>query len=478
MNLFSALRRRAIEPSDFGVPNGWDALLSMYGSARPINGEFEWSDANLDVLSERVLKRSGPVWSLIALRMLAFSEARFQWQQLRNGRAGELFGDQSLGLLETPWAGGTTADLLSRMIQDVDLVGNSFVTNRNPGRLKRLRPDWVTMIYGSNEDPGYAGDAIDGELIAYVYTPRQTGASMGEGVILTPDEVAHFAPYPDPQGYHRGMSWLTPVLREVEADDAALVHKGAFFRNGASPKLAMKVDPSISKPNFEKLVAAMEQAHNGPWNAYKTLYIGGGADPVPMTFSLKDLDYGVVQAAGERRLAAAAGVPSVIVGMSDGGTGSGAVIGQQTYEPAMKRFIDLTLRPLWRSAAGSLEAIFPPPASSRLWYDTRDVAFLREDEKDAAEVRSQNATVIRTLVDAGFEPDVAVQVGASGDFSLLVGAHTGLFSVQLQPPGNGELGDDGKADAPPPPEPPAPPAASESTAPEPATDTSGQKGTQ
>jgi hypothetical protein len=39
------------------------------------------------------------------------------------------------------------------------------------------------------------------------------------------------------------------------------------------------------------------------------------------------------------------------------------------------------------------------------------------------------------LLDAGWEPDAAVKYLASDDLTLLVGKHSGLFSVQLQPPG-------------------------------------------
>jgi hypothetical protein len=30
--------------------------------------------------------------------------------------------------------------------------------------------------------------------------------------------VAHWSPIPDPLANFRGMSWLTPVLREIDAD--------------------------------------------------------------------------------------------------------------------------------------------------------------------------------------------------------------------------------------------------------------------
>jgi hypothetical protein len=60
------------------------------------------------------------------------------------------------------------------------------------------------------------------------------------------------------------------------------------------------------------------------------------------------------------------------------------------------------------------------------------VPFWRQDAKDAAAVRQENALTIEALVRAGFTPGSVVPAVVSGDFSLLV--HTGLYSVQLQPP--------------------------------------------
>jgi hypothetical protein len=69
-----------------------------------------------------------------------------------------------------------------------------------------------------------------------------------------------------------------------------------------------------------------------------------------------------------------------------------------------------------------------------LWYDARDVPFLREDEKDAAEIQGVESRTIRTLVDAGYTPASVMAAVRASDWSLLV--HTGLFSVQLQKPGS------------------------------------------
>jgi phage portal protein BeeE len=442
MNLLQSLRRRS-----FTLPDEIDPYAMLGRTALPVNGAYETTSHDLVTVAENVYKKSGPIFALIAVRQALFSEARFQWQQMRNGRPGDLFGDQSLSILERPWRGGTTGDLLARAELDVSIMGNAFITDRTidrqsgmlarGDRLRRLRPDWVTIVWGSESEPELAGDALDGELLGYLYTPRMPGSmGWGETQILGPEDVAHYAPYPDPSFQQRGMSWLTPVLREISADHSALEHKLAFFRNGAVPRLAMRVDPSVKKPAFEKLVAAMESEHAGAWNHYKTLYVGGGADPVPLTFNLRDLDFKAIQGGGESRLAAAAGVPPTVVGFSEGLSGSSLNAGN--FGQARRLLADKTMRHLWRNMCGALETLVPPPSNSRLWYDDRDIAFLREDRIDAATIASTQATMVRTLTDAGFEPDAAIAAATSGDLGALKGKHSGLFSVQLQPPGNND----------------------------------------
>jgi hypothetical protein len=82
--------------------------------------------------------------------------------------------------------------------------------------------------------------------------------------------------------------------------------------------------------------------------------------------------------------------------------------------------------------AGALQSVVPVPDGSRLWYDDRDIPFLREDVMDQAEIMNRRMLTIESGVRAGFEPMTVLDAVASDD--VLRMRHTGLFSVQLQPP--------------------------------------------
>lgn len=367
---------------------------------------------------------NGVVFACIATRLSVFSGTRLAYQRLRQGRPSELFGDESLRILERPWTGGTTQDLLSRMLLDTDLAGNSY-WRRDGNELTRLSPDRVDVVLERTETYGM-------RKVGYAYWPDGHRGDITQMVPLLLGEVAHFAPIPDPIAEYRGMSWLSPLIREVLADDLMTQHKRAFFNNGATPNMVIKHGAGATREQVERFQAMFDDTHTGVENAYRTLQIGGGADVTVVGKDLKELDFKIVQGAGETRIAAAAGVPPILVGLSEG-LASGTY---SNYGQARRRFGDGTLHPLWGNLAGSLQTLVPPPGGSRLWYDARDIPFLREDSKDAAEIAQKQATTMASLVQAGYTPESVQRAVGSGDFGLL--EHSGLYSVQLQSPGAGE----------------------------------------
>jgi phage portal protein BeeE len=366
------------------------------------------------------------IWACMVARMSVFSAPRFTWQRLNNGAPSEMFGTTELRMLETPWAGGTTQDLLSRVIQDADLAGNSYWTGHE-GDAVRLRPDWVQIVLERRRHP-HGGD-LGWRRYGYLY--QEPGA---DPVFLWPEEVAHFAPVPDPLATFRGMSWLTPVIRETQNDNLMAAHKRKYFENAATPNLVVRLAREVTPDAFAKFKAKMEAGHRGVENAYKTLYLGGGADVTVVGSDFQQMDFSAVQGAGETRIASAAGVPPIIVGLSEGLKAAT----YSNYGQARRRFADGTIHPLWQNAAGSFAPLVTPPGSGsgavRLWYDARHVPFLREDARDAAEIQGIESRTIRALVDAGYTPESVQRAVRASDWSLLV--HTGLFSVQLQKPGS------------------------------------------
>lgn len=397
--------------------------------------------ANFAGIVQGAAKSNGVVFACMLARQMLFQEARFLFREITDeGRPGKFYTHPNLAPLEHPWEGGTTGDLLARSIQMVDIAGSSFVTRRGE-ELVWLRPDWLTIVCGSRNEEASVWD-LDARVIGYLY--QEGGSAEGrDPVVLLPETVAAFTPIPDPVARWRGMSWIHTLIPEIEADNAATLHKRQFFANGATPNMVVHFDPSIvdSVEKFNAYVDAIEETHTGAANAYKTMYLTGATSAEVVGANMQQLDFKATQGAGETRIAAAAGVPPVIVGLSEGLQGSSLNAGN--YDAAFQRFADLTIRPLWRNWCGSMETLIRPPKSnspirrSQLWYDDRDVPALRQDEHERAEIQKLQSEALASLIQgAGMTPQSAIDAVATGELSKL--KHSGLPSVQLQPPGNGK----------------------------------------
>jgi phage portal protein BeeE len=429
-------RKSFSQPNFWSIPD-WAGVSSTSRDRESIENDFA-------SFVTGAYKGTGPVFAAVERRKQVFSQARFMWQKFQGGRPGDLFGSPELALLERPWVGGTTGELLARMEQDASLAGNFYATTVDDAgrmgkaatgtgrRISRMRPDWVTLVIGAPSGDPFGPDNF---VMAYEYRSQGPG-SLQEPVLLLPGEVVHYSPTPDPIARFRGMSWLTPVLREIMADRAATDHKLRFFENGAALSMVFKYPPNTTPEKLEKYRKLFELQHTGSSKAYRALHLAG-ADPVPTAMNFQQMDFKVTQGAGETRIATASGVPAAILGISEGLAGSSLNAGN--FGAARRLFVDTTIRDLWGIAAPALETLLTFPAgATRLWYDDRDIPFLREDAKDNAEIRSLDALTIKAFVDAGYLPDAAVQFVRTGDFAALTGQHSGLFSVQLQPAGTAQ----------------------------------------
>lgn len=422
---------------DVSTFEDWQGLfglggLGMFLQTTMAAQQEERPDATFAGLIMHGYLRNPVVFSSLAIRARLFSDVSFRFQQMRNGQPGNLFGTAALDILERPEPGKTTRDLLQSAILDADLGGNGFILGRRDA-LRRERPDWMSIAYGSRGRATELGSwDPDAEIIGFGYHPG--GYSSGEPVItFGPDEVAHFAPTKDPLARNRGISLLTAGLREIMADNGATRGKLAFFDNAMTPNLAVKFPPAMKKEAALEWIELAEQEHRGVTKGFKTIWFGGGVEPTPigLGFGADGMDYAKIQGRAETRIAALTGMHPVVAALSEGLQGSSLNAGN--FGSAARLVGDATLRPLWGDMAGSLETVVRPPRSStRLWYDDRQVAFLRSDVSDQADIVQKNASTIGQLVKDGFTPESSVAAVVTGDMNLLV--HTGLTSVQLMPP--------------------------------------------
>lgn len=383
-------------------------------------------------------KANGVIFAVSMARARLFSEARFKWRRLgQTGGGSDLFGTPELRRLERPWPGGTTQSLLMRAEQDVTCGGTFFLAESEDGtRLLRRRPDWMQFILTAPPD-----EAIESDVIGYMYTVGGP-LSGGQQKFYLLDECVHWSPIPDPDAQYRGMSWLTPVIEEMQSDQAATRHKAKFFENAATPNMVVTAPPQLTPEQFKEFRRVANEASVGVDNAYKTLYLGGGATGEVVGANMQQMDFRATQGAGETRIAAAGGVPPIIVGLSEGLSSAT----YSNYGQARRAFGDTWGSNQWRSFCGAIEPLLTVPTNdageqdAELWYDTRDIPFLRQDQIDLANVQSTQAGTINALVAGGWTWETAKASVLADDFSLL--EHSGLMSVQLQAPASPAAADE------------------------------------
>jgi len=380
------------------------------------------------------LQRCPPAFAAEMVRALVLSQARFVFRSKRWSPQGRrTFGTTALAPLEEPWTGATTGELISRMEWHAGLAGNAYVA-RQSGRLRVLRPDWVGVIWGSDSVPDSRcpGLELDGELLGFAYWVG--GAGTGTPQVLLPDEVAWWSPIPDPESPGMGMSWLTPAIRDMQLDRSMTDFKVRYLENGATPNLVVKGLPATSVEAFMAAVDALEERHTGVANAFRTLYLTAGADATVVGSDLSQLDTKTVQGASETRISFLSRVPAPVLGIAEGLSGSSLNAGN--FSQARRLFADTWVYPTLQDLSAALGPLVDVPRDAELWFDVGDIPLLREDEKDAAEIEQAKAATIRQLVDGGFEPGSVVAAVQAKDMSLL--KHSGLVSVQLLPPGQGQ----------------------------------------
>lgn len=425
--VLGSTERRSVTPADF-----YGDAYSVGGNFYPMTTYPTAKDEPLpnDFIGYAGVMKSNPVvFACLSTRLALVTEARFAFRRYRKGRPGDLFGTEALGILERPDRNITTGGLLGRMEQDGSLAGNAF-NARVDDRIIRLKPQFTTIVLGTpNAGVENPSDDPEVEVLGYLYDAKRGDPPR----VFFPDEVSHFAPIKDPLANFRGMSWLTPVLREVEADDKATGFKAQFYKQGASPNMVITLDKDIGIDKFKEFKAAFDEEHTGLANFFKTVFLGGGADAKVVGSNFKDMAYTAVQEAGENRVCMAAGVPAIMVGAKSG-------LDSSTYsntQQARRLLADGFGRPWWREASASLEPLIDVPSDARLDVDVDDIAFLRDDGKDIAEIQLGQAGAIKALTEAGFEPDSVVDAVTANDMARLKGNHTGKTSVQLQEPADG-----------------------------------------
>lgn len=408
----------------------YSGLLSPASFAQSLGGNrYADSLPRLNDDHSTRVRGNAVIQSLVQFRVSTFSQGRMAWLRYRKGRPSEYFTDGELAILQRPWVGGSQSQLLARMLLSAETDGQAFVARRRiTGATNSSGADELAVMPTRQVRVVWEQTSLGPRKLGYLYSSDPSEFNARNTIALAPDEVAHFAPIPDPTHPFNGMSWITAVTREVLADDMITAHVTNYFQNAATPNMLLLYPDTKTPDQVRSFAELWRELQEGPQNSGKTAHIGGGVTAQTPGSNLKDADATLLKAAGETRLAAAAQVPGLLVGLVQ--ASQTASLGD--YKQARARYVDSTLIPLWTAAAQALSVLLPDYGTDvTLAVDTRDIPLLRSDALEQAQINETIARTMRTLIDGGYKAESVKAMAAASDFGLLV--HSGLYSVQLQP---------------------------------------------
>lgn len=419
-------------PVVIGNFNDWASFMTQFsfgGSGYAVDGTVD----SLDSMIGNVHRKWGPVAGAVVARGSLMSQVVPVWQNDIRGQAayGNLFGTRDLTLFEQP-TGVTREHLFSQVEIHVAYAGNAYLYAPPAGGLELLQPDRVRMVFASTvdtSDPNVL--AATSDLLGYRYYKNGLHAEP-EGIAI--EHVAHFAPEPSATNPFLGESWVTGIVREAIVANKANAHLESFFDNGATPRTIVTPSKELTAAQVGAFQEMFEQRNTGAENAYKTWWIGGGSDINVVGTNLNDLDMRHVTGGLETAVSVRSRVPASVLGTREGMAGSSLNAGN--YSATRRLWADGWFSPYAGAFCSELATLIPNPTGARLTFDPDRVLFLQEDRRDAAEIVSLKAAALRQLVDAGFDPDSAVDAVRTENLAAL--EHSGLTSVQLLPPGTTE----------------------------------------
>jgi hypothetical protein len=393
--------------------------------------KVSWPSTNIPATTGR-LQSNGASWTVSHFVARNFGAGRFVFRRISpGGRPGEFFTSSALTPLQSATPGLSQSQILVRAYLDACAGGNSYWTTprklglEDSDRAVRLPLGQVQIVVV----PGPGG--FGWEKAGYVYSPDPKDPGLVHFLDL--DQVAHFMPWPDPADPYRGMSWMTPHLRQVYTDELLTDHVANYFLNAATPNLIVRYPVEVDSDEIAAYKKVYEAVNSGPANAGRAVHVGGGVDITPAGANLADAGASLISQMSQAALAAAAGVPAILVGFAGASASEPEYVAQGQ---ARRLFADATLWPLWNDAAAAFSTLIAPPPGgpAELAIDGRDVPMLREDSKDQAEVLAVLIGALNAAVMNGWDPETAKAAVLAGDLSLLT--HTGALSVQLYPGGN------------------------------------------
>jgi len=203
------------------------------------------------------------------------------------------------------------------------------------------------------------------------------------------EDIIHIRNGVDPDNPRLGLSPLAAVYREVASDNEAATYAAAILRNMGIPGMVLK--PSVNtggamtRVNAEgasEMKATFREEFGGD-NRGGLWILKAAMDLVSLSFSPRDMDLSVVRKVPEERVAAALGIPAIVLGFGAGLARSTFSNMREAREAAYESCI-VPMQQRFASAFDSqllhAEPCYKAQDGDSFWFDISEVRALQEDQ--------------------------------------------------------------------------------------------------
>ena len=197
----------------------------------------------------------------------------------------------------------------------------------------------------------------------YVYKNGKTE------IPLTVEEIIHIK-LPNPENPFRGLSPLSSVQADIEAEKYSSQYNRTFFQNSAEPSGVIQFEGTLTDSQYERLRYQWNKQYQGTANAHKVAILEGGASWQNNGVTQRDMQFRDLRIMNRDTIMGVYGMPKHILGIAEDVNRANAEASEYTFarwvlKPRLERIkakLNEQLLPMFNETNLILDYDTPIPA--------------------------------------------------------------------------------------------------------------------
>lgn len=178
---------------------------------------------------------------------------------------------------------------------------------------------------------------VHGTVLAYIQGAAEFFlGNADEVVVFDPEEIIHWKLEIDPDNEAFGFSPLEAAIVEAKTDLEAAQSNLSFFKNHSVPPAHFILEPELGEEDEKKVVETLRKYFKGSKNRGKSLAMKGLKEIKSIKLTHEEMQFLEGRLFSMKKVASAYGVPSVLLGHTEG-------VNFSNHEGQMQDFYDTTV---------------------------------------------------------------------------------------------------------------------------------------